>query len=438
MIVPQWLIVLVLIVVFGCVALISRDNSISSIRDDAGKVVPTFHKSQSLSMSLSDTSTSSCPPTFQYNPRTDRLRHYHQHKAGGKTVNYILERIKAAGNDDQSQPLFSRANGGEIHGNRKSLHKHMRKGESNNRYVTFLREPTAKVMSRFYYHRTMCNGTSWMIPCYKLAGVCCLTLEDYVVQRAMNNNQYESLVSGMPRGKVCSPNHPDIPFEKDWQAIRRGKLTPTDVCPNGGWEGFVGRVEEILLNLSDNGVFFGIVEEWDTSLLLLGEEGGFDPSSLVYCHKNAKAGSPKPREMAGGIWGPGGKKALAVLREYNALDIATYEAARRMFNRKIKCWEDAAKIKATTLAFETRQWQTKVLASFQEEHCGSGTKHLNSTYHAPVFGISDATALADPNFAIPGNLRIMISREEEGGNRTCPQLLQEFDECPFPKPLEAC
>ena len=438
MIVPQWLIVLVLIVVFGCVALISRDNSISGIRDGAGgKVVPTFHQSQSLTTS----DTSSCPPTFQYNPQTDRLRHYHQHKAGGKTVNYILERIKTANNDgsDPSQaPLFTRANGGEIHGNRKSLHQHMRKGESNDRYVTFLREPTAKVMSRFYYHRTMCNGTSWMIPCYKLAGVCCLTLEDYVVQRAMNNNQYESLVAGMSRGKVCSPNHPDLPFEKDWEAIRRGKLTPNDVCPNGGWEGFVGRVEEILLDLSDRGVFFGIVEEWDTSLLLLGEEGGFDPSSMVYCHKNAKAGSPKPKHLADGIWGPKGKKALAVLKEYNALDIATYEATRRIFDRKIKCWEDASKIEAISMASETKQWQTNALASFQEEHCGSGTKLLNRTYRAPVFGIRDATALADPNFAIPSDLHIMISREEEGGNRTCPQLLEEFDECPFPKPLEAC
>jgi len=427
----QCLIVLVLIGAFGCIALVSR-GKMSSIRGDRVVYISTFHQSQSMP------DASSCPPTFHYNPRTDRLRHYHQHKAGGKTVNSILERIESKFADtDQNHPLFTRANGGEIHGNRKSLHKHMRKGESTDRYVTFLREPTAKIMSRFYYHRTMCNGTSWMIPCFKLAGVCCLTLEDYVIQRAMNNNQYESLVAGMPRGEVCSPNHPTIQFEKDWEAIRRGKLTPDDICPNGGWEGFVSRVEEILLDLSDMGVFFGIVEEWDSALLLLGEEGGFDPLSMVYCHKNAKAGSPKPRELFDGIWGPGGEKALSVLREYNALDIATYEAARRIFDRKVKCWE-ASRNESTPLASETRRWQTNALASFQEEHCGSGTNHLNQTYRAPVFGIRDATALADPNFVIPSDLRIMISREEEGGNKTCPQLLEEFDECPYPKPLEAC
>jgi len=254
----------------------------------------------------------------------------------------------------------------------------------------------------------------------------------------MNNNQYESLIAGMPRGEVCSPNHPNIRFEEDWEAIRRGKLTPDDICPNGGWEGFVGRVEEIFMDLSHNGVFFGIVEKWDTSLLLLGGEGGFDPSSMVYCHKNAKAGSPKPRELADGIWGPEGKKALGVLREYNALDIATYEAARRIFDRKVKCWEAASKIETISLASETRQWQANVLASFQEEHCGSGTKYLNHTYRAPVHGIRDATALANPNFVIPSDLNIMLSRNEEGGNRTCPQLLEEFNECPFPKPLEAC
>ena len=429
----QCLTVLVLVGAIGCIALVSRGRKMSSIGGD--RVVSTSHQSQSLS------DASSCPPTFQYNLRTDRLRHYHQHKAGGKTVNFILERVRTASKllADQNQPLFTRANGGEIHGNRKSLHKHMRKGKSTDRYVTFLREPRAKIMSRFYYHRTMCNGTSWMIPCYKLSGVCCLTLEEYVKQRAMNNNQYESLVAGMPRGELCSPNHPTIKFEIDWKAIRRGKLTPDEICPNGGWEGFVKRAEEILLDLSDKDVFFGIVEEWDSSLLLLGEEGGFDPLSLVYCHKNAKAGSPKPRELLDGIWGPGGKKALSVLKEYNALDIAIYEAARRIFDRKVKCWEASRnESNTTTLASETRRWQTNALASFQEEHCGSGTKRLNQTYLAPVFGIRDATALADPNFAIPSDLRIMLSREEEGGNKTCNQLLKEFDECPYPKPLEAC
>mmetsp|Transcript_13494 Transcript_13494/g.29313 ORF Transcript_13494/g.29313 Transcript_13494/m.29313 type:complete len:428 (+) Transcript_13494:216-1499(+) len=375
-----------------------------------------------------------CPAPFDYHPDLHRLRHYHQHKAGGKTVNYILERarpLSADTNDTTAGPLFTRDSGGEIHGSRKRLQKHIQKGDVTDRYVTFLREPTAKVMSRFYYHRTMCNGTRWLVPSYKLAGVCCLTLAQYVKERAMNNNQYESLVAGRPMGTICSPNNPSAVFENDWFRIRREMLTPDDIC-RGGWDGFVDRIQEILLDLSDT-VFFGIVEKWDESLFLLSVDGGLDPSSVVYCHKNAKAsGSPKPTELEEGLWGAEGKQTLRVLREYNALDLATYEAAMKLFNRKVACWEAS---RTVTVESEAERWQKDALAPFQEDNCGAGKKKSNRTYYAPVLGVPDGK-LADPNFCIPSNLRIMISQED--GNKTCPELLEDFSYCEFTMYLEPC
>ena len=375
-----------------------------------------------------------CPPFFDYQPEIHSLRHYHQHKAGGKTVNYILERIRPLSADildAATRPLFTRDNGGEIHGSRKHLEKHMRKGNVTDRYVTFLREPSAKVMSRFYYHRTMCNGTSWLVPSYKLAGVCCLTLAQYVRERAMNNNQYESLIAGRPMGRLCSPNNPSAVFEKDWYRIRREMLTPYDICPNGGREGFVERIQEILSGLS-NTVFFGIVEKWDESLFLLSFDGGLDPSSMVYCHKNAKASaSPKPVDLEEGLWGAEGKKTLDVLRAYNALDLATYEAATRLFNRKVACWEASRNLKVSS---EAERWQREALFSFQEKNCGAGKKS-NRTYYAPVLGVQESN-LADPNYYIPPDLRIMISQVD--GNKTCPELLEDFSHCEFTKFLEPC
>lgn len=391
-----------------------------------------------LALPLLSRKQSTCPPPFDYQPEVHRLRHYHQHKAGGKTVNYILERIRPLSTDTSRpdatvRPLFTRDNGGEIHGRRKHLEKHIRKGNVTDRYVTFLREPTAKVMSRFYYHRTMCNGTSWLVPSYKLAGVCCLTLAQYVKERAMNNNQYESLVAGRPMGRICSPNNPSEVFEKDWYRIRREMLTPGDICPNGGWDGLVERIQEILLDLSDT-VFFGLVEKWDESLFLLSVDGGLDPSSMVYCLKNAKAsGSPKPVELGEGVWGGEGKKALDVLRAYNALDLATYEAAVRLFNIKVACWEAS---RTLTVSSQADRFQREALFPFQEDNCGAGKKKSKRTYYAPVWGVPDATKLADPNYCIPPDLRIMIS--QEFGNKTCPELLEDFSYCELTKYLEPC
>ena len=88
-----------------------------------------------------------------------RIVHYHQHKAGGKTVNTVL---------------VDRYHGIESHSRtRKALSYAVAKQYKGQRIVTFVREPVSKVLSRFWYWRSGERGKT------KTESVACRTLEEY-------------------------------------------------------------------------------------------------------------------------------------------------------------------------------------------------------------------------------------------------------------------
>ena len=433
----------ILMIFLGVALLISGGKAVVKVADGLSASVRTGREwlPYVQTQAVDSASDGQCPPIFTFDSRSNHLRHYHSHKAGGKTLNFILSKAQmASGSSEDGGSLFSRK-GGEIHGGRKSLNSYLdsSSNSSNARYVTFLREPSSKVMSRFYYHRAMCDGSDWLQPSFKAIGVCCLSLEDYVKKRAMNNNQYEGLVAGQPTGKECAgtdDSNREAPtvFEDEWEIIRRGKLTPQDVCPGGGRDGLIRRIEDILSDLSDT-VFFGIVERWDESIFLLGQEGGFDLRSLAYCRKNSRS-SPGPAALRDGEWGYAGKEALAALIEYNALDEAVYQAAVRLLDRKVACFEMVSPSKKS-VALYTKQWQDEVLVPFQDaNNCHIQKK---KPYNPTVRGVPDGK-IVDPGFFVPDDVPIFVGQANRGGNRTCPELLQAYPKCPkrMSKYLEPC
>ena len=211
----------------------------------------------------------SCPPAARpgANPRA---RHFHIAKAGGTTVRSIV---------------VYRYRGRELHGAGKgTLADYARNClDGSCPIVTWLREPASKVCSNFFYLRTLAarSNARWV------RRARCETLGEHVSRaHAWHNHQYAQLIVGMPLGRcgiasddggnptVGSNATNDGGAERRFEApadLRRGAAIEA-VCPAGA-DAFRERVREIL---DAQGMFVGVLELFDASLLAMQRELGYE------------------------------------------------------------------------------------------------------------------------------------------------------------------
>ena len=205
---------------------------------------------------------SSCPPAAA--PRANpRARHFHIAKAGGTTVRSIV---------------VYRYRGRELHGAGKgTLADYAREClDASCPIVTWLREPASKVSSNFFYLRTLAarSNARWV------RRAKCETLDEHVARaHAWHNHQYAQLIVGMPLGRCGNASDDggnatdDGGAERRFEApadLRRGVAIEA-VCPAGA-DAFRERVREIL---DARGLFVGVLELFDASLLAMQRELGY-------------------------------------------------------------------------------------------------------------------------------------------------------------------
>ena len=199
---------------------------------------------------------SSCPPATA--PRANpRARHFHIAKAGGTTVRSIV---------------VYRYRGRELHGAGKgTLADYARDClDASCPIVTWLREPASKVCSNFFYLRTLAarSNARWV------RRAKCETLDEHVARaHAWHNHQYAQLIVGMPLGRCDAGGRADGRAERRFEApadLRRGVAIEA-VCPAGA-DAFRERVREIL---DARGLFVGVLELFDASLLAMQRELGY-------------------------------------------------------------------------------------------------------------------------------------------------------------------
>ena len=249
------------------------------------------------------------------------LVHYHIAKNAGTTLRSVITK---------------RYGGLELHGPGKKAY-----GEYFNdagrkwagRYfVAMARDPTAKLLSQFFYARSTLGGAygDWHR---------CVTFGEYVEsRRARHNHQYGQMVTGNRKG-ACG-NDAEKPLARP-----QHRATVKMLCAGG--EAVLR--ERILEILREPRLFLGVVEEFDASLLALQAETGLP--DVTYCHRRStKGASTKPDALD--------EATRADVRARNVFDELFYAAAREVFEWKKCCYGvDAAAVaafRATNAAYQAR------------------------------------------------------------------------------------
>lgn len=100
----------------------------------------------------------------------------------------------------------------------------------------------------------------------------CQTLDSYMNLEAAHNFMFDGLITGFPIGKCQNENNTEQKYFERPRNLKQG-ATWQDVC-HTTYEDFMYEIENILWNNRDR-LFVGITERFDESLLLFGEQAGF-------------------------------------------------------------------------------------------------------------------------------------------------------------------
>ena len=252
-------------------------------------------------------------------PRWQDMLHYHVAKNAGTTLRSVL---------------MARYNGTELHGPTKRAYAftYIEPQWRGRYFVAMARDPTAKLLSQFFYARSTLGGAygDWHR---------CVTFGEYVEsRRARHNHQYGQMVTGNRKG-ACG-NDAEKPLARP-----QHRATIAMLCA-GGEPVLRERILEIL---REPRLFLGVVEEFDASLLALQAETGLP--DVTYCHRRStKGASTKPDALD--------EATRADVRARNVFDELFYAAAREVFEWKKCCYGvDAAAVaafRATNAAYQAR------------------------------------------------------------------------------------
>jgi len=248
-------------------------------------------------------------------PKRNKVMHYHLHKTGGITINSIL---------------MDRYDGSQLHGAKRPKLSHALE-KKNYYYISYVRDPVAALLSRFYFWRACATSTSsntYHLEKSKIKKVMCQTQDSYMRNDASHNFMFDSLIVGQPLGK-CKRNSSSMNFQTP-PNLKQG-ATWKDVCPGGqSKDDFINEIEQVLWSLRDS-VFIGITERFDESLFLFGLQAGFKLGikDLTYCPKNLVVGGTKKNDLS--------ETSLKIMESRNQLDNSLVIAAERVLERRIKC-----------------------------------------------------------------------------------------------------
>ena len=301
-----------------------------------------------------------CPAFGSRGPSRDRsgkrkwhdLVHYHIAKNAGTTLRSVIK---------------TRYGGVELHGPGKRAYGHYFDSDSKKwrgRYfVAMARDPTAKLLSQFFYVRSALSGPfgEWHR---------CVTFGEYVEsRRARHNHQFSQLIAGSRKaacgGGVPGANVSLIPRPRH----ELGHVTVGAMCLGGE------RVlkERMMQILRQPRLFVGIVEDFDASLLVLQAETGLPDAT--YCHRRSTKGALNhPRYLDAAT--------VANARYRNSLDELFYAAAKEVFAWKRCCYRvtDAA---VAAFRAENAAWQAKT-------GCGVNADRMQK--------VVDNRTVGDPNW----------------------------------------
>jgi hypothetical protein len=178
-------------------------------------------------------------------------------------------------------------------------------------YFTFLRDPVDRVISHYYH--VIRNPDNNLYP-YTEEGQ--LGLEDFLKTKnpTMLNNGQTRLLSGLWK---------DVPFgECDVEMLEIAKR-----------------------NFREHFVLVGLTERFDASICLLRIILGWQ-NSISYVSKNVGDNRPKR-----GLMSP---ETLAVISEFNQLDIALYEYAEQLFDEQVRGYGSSLAIQLEALQAQSR------------------------------------------------------------------------------------
>lgn len=239
----------------------------------------------------------------------------HIPKTAGTTLHRIIERqysadgIHSFGSDNQgavrdfkSMPEAQRAKIKVLKGHMAfGLHKFLPQPSV---YIGMLRDPTERVIS-YYYH--ILRDPSHYLHQHVVSHQ--LSLKDVVSSELtpdLDNGQVR-LVSGV------------------WNEVPRGSC-------------FLGMLDQAKRNIEEHFAVTGLVEEFDASLMLLMRAFGWRWYNLLYVRENVAPDRPTRQDLS--------QDTLAVIRQYNELDLALYDFVRDAFEaEKRDCRYLAARLR---------------------------------------------------------------------------------------------
>ena len=142
----------------------------------------------SASNSFESMPPGSCGDGSQFVPHDhiEEVAHYHLHKAGGITLNEILQKRYGK----------KQFHGGGVPSLASAMHDH--RGVY---FFSYVREPVAGLLSRFYFWRL-----SNKVHDKKFRKVLCQTLHEYMEKDASHNFMWKRLVAGLPMSTKCLPD----------------------------------------------------------------------------------------------------------------------------------------------------------------------------------------------------------------------------------------
>ena len=150
-----------------------------------------------------------CPDNERMTPPPSYLIHYHQHKNAGLTVRWMLKRWN---------------NTREMHGTRPQLVGVL--DDANRKrglVITFVREPVARSLSRFWYWRAKGSDSG------KEAKARCATLAEYARTKMRANNQHEFMLGDGALGECDTRRRALKTFKRTSPRLANTKRRPAPV-----------------------------------------------------------------------------------------------------------------------------------------------------------------------------------------------------------------